>query len=66
VHNWEKYSSKVSIFPLQNIRTAIVFVANTHARVSQTRTAHAQAEKWIFPVGFLRFPQLKQQNKITE
>jgi hypothetical protein len=23
-------------------------------------------EKWIFPVGFSRFPPQKQQNKITE
>jgi hypothetical protein len=44
VHNWEKYSSKV-IFPLRNIGTAIVLVANTHAQLSQNRTAHAQTIK---------------------
>jgi hypothetical protein len=42
---------KLAIFPL---RTAIVLVANTHAQVSQTRTR--RREKWIFPVGFPRFP----------
>jgi hypothetical protein len=52
VHNWENIPPKFDIFPLQNIRTAIVFVANTHARVSQTRTAHAQAGKMDFPCGF--------------
>jgi hypothetical protein len=36
---------KFDIFPLRNIRTAIVFVANTHAHVGRTRTAHAQAGK---------------------
>jgi hypothetical protein len=35
---------------LQNIRTAIVLVANTH--VSQTRTAHTRTGKIDFPCGF--------------
>ena len=43
---------KFAIFPLRNIRTAIVLVANTHALVSQTRTAHAQTRKMDFPCGF--------------
>jgi hypothetical protein len=47
---------KFDIFPLRNVRTAIVFVANTHALVSQTRAAHAQTGKMDFPVGFSRFP----------
>jgi hypothetical protein len=55
------------IFLLRNIRTAIVLVANTHAHVSQTPTAHAQTGKMDLPCGFSPIsPRKKQQNKITE
>jgi hypothetical protein len=57
---------KFAIFPLRNIRTAIVLVENTHAQVSQTRTAHAQTRKMDFPYGFSLISPEKQQNKITE
>jgi hypothetical protein len=36
----------------RNIRTAIVLVANTHAKVSQTRTVQAQMREMDFPCGF--------------
>jgi hypothetical protein len=50
---------KFDIFALQNIRTAIVLVANTHAHVSQTRTAHAQTGKMDFPCGFFPISPVK-------
>ena len=45
-----KIPPKFDIFALRNIRTAIVLIANTHAQLSQTRTAHAHNQRTCFEV----------------
>ena len=48
-----KIPPKFDIFALRNIRTAIVLnllIANTHAQLSQTRTAHAHNQRTFFEV----------------
>ena len=49
---WKNSPPKFAIFALRNFQTTIVFVANAHAHVSQTGTAHVHIVKIDFPYGF--------------